>query len=209
MKIQLGLSKRSAKEGDQELPATAWFLQINPVHQLLKSINVLFVKCFELINCFQELETVPAKSREVLISVKYLQNCAKHLRLGGQTFQTFAQPIENIGGSCSSHILAPRSNFDPGHRHLVIFLFLLLINIWSQWSIPLHLLLLLMMFGCSHQSDDRLVLTVQTTWLFTTTAPHTITEQVLFNIITIIIRFMWRVNQNVFDTLPMKWIALY
>ena len=164
MKIQLGLSKRSAKEGVQDLPASAWFLQINPVHQLLKSINVLFVKCFELINCFQELETVPAKSREVLISVKYLQNCAKHLRLGGQTFQTFAQPIENIGGSCSSHILAPRSNFDdPGHRHLVIFLFLLLINIWSQWSIPLHLLLLLMMFGCSHQSDDQLVLTVQTT----------------------------------------------
>ena len=87
--------------------------------------------------------------------------------------------------------------FDQLH-HLVNFL-----------SFLLHLLLLLMMFGCSHQSDDQLVLTVQTTWLFTTTAPHTITEQVLFNIITIIIWFMWHVNQNVFDTLPMKWIALY
>ena len=158
MKIQLGLSKRSAKEDVQDLPASAWFLQINPVHQLLKSINVLFVKCFELINCFQELETVPAKSREVLISVKYLQNCAKHLRLGGQTFQTFAQPIENIGGSCSSHILAPRSNFDPGHRH-----FDHLHHLVNSPSFPLHLLLLLMMFGCSHQSDDQLVLTVQTT----------------------------------------------
>ena len=157
MKIQLGLSN-GAKKYDQELPASAWFLQINPVHQLLKSINVLFVKCFELINCFQELETVPAKSREVLISVKYLQNCAKHLRLGGQTFQTFAQPIENIGGSCSSHILAPRSNFDPGHRH-----FDHLHHLVNSPSFPLHLLLLLMMFGCSHQSDDQLVLTVQTT----------------------------------------------
>ena len=160
MKIQL--SKRSAKEGDQELPATAWFLQINPVHQLLKSINVLFVKCFELINCFQKLETVPAKSREVLISVKYLQNCAKHLRLGGQTIQTFAQPIENIGGSCSSHILAPRSTFDLMASSFGHFAFDQPLHLVSM-VILLHLLLLLMMFGCSHQSDDQLVLTVQTT----------------------------------------------